>query len=183
MPTANSYSKYAMRGVLAGLMTGVAVCVIFFLLFPTIEGIITSLLREQLLRQLPPDKVEEVLKNAESTINLILTIAPVIQIIQYLILGAIFGVLQGFYSLRFGLSDVKSAIASGITYVVILHVLPLIIVALALREVFEVLVSSGEYLVYMTVLVPGTLFTTSLVLVSLGGGSFSKFVEAEPRQT
>lgn len=183
MPPADSYSKYAMRGVLAGLITSIAVCVIFFLLSPTVEGIISSLLRDQLLRQLPLDKVEEVLKNIESAMNLILTIAPIALIIQYLILGAIFGVLQGFYSLRFGLSDVKSAIASGITYMITLHVLPLIITALTLREVFEVLVSSGGYFIYVAVLAPGALFTVLLVLVSMNGGVFSRFVEAEPKQT
>lgn len=183
MSSVNSYSKYAMRGVLAGLMTGVAVCVIYLLFFPTVEGIISSLLRNQLLRQLPPDKVEEVLKNIEPTMNLILTIAPIAQIIQYLILGAIFGVLQGFYSLRFGLSDVKSAIASGVTYTITLNVLPLIIASITLREVFEVLLSSGGHFIYMAVLVPGMLFTALLVLVSMDGGIFSRFVEAEPKHT
>ncbi len=177
------YSRYALRGVVAGIMTGVVVSVIFVITFPTVEGLVDSLLRHQLSKQLPPDKVDEVLNNVKGVLGTVFAIAPLAQIIQYAFIGSIFGALQCYYRTKLGLSEVVSAIASGVTYTLALCVLPLMVSALVLQGIFEVLMTGNEYFLYGLSLTQGMLFTAFLVLVSVRGGPFRKFIEAAPRQT
>lgn len=72
-------------------------CLTFILLKSMIEDLIYTILMHQLTQQVPPDKLEEILSNIKPTIHVILMIAPVAQVIQYIMLGAVFGLLQGFY--------------------------------------------------------------------------------------
>ncbi len=143
---------------------------------------VSQVLRYQLLIRLPRDKAEGLLNNVKPTLDAILTIAPVLQIFQYVIFGSIFGAIQGFLNIKLRLGEVLSAIASGMIYILTLCVVPLITVKPLLQEIFG-LGSSDEFLIYMLTLVHGILFTASLTLTSIRQGPFSKFWEGKPKHT
>ncbi|MEM2157850.1 MAG: hypothetical protein QW596_04595 [Sulfolobales archaeon] len=172
-----------MRGVIAGLITGLFMCLTFILLKSMIEDLIYTILMHQLTQQVPPDKLEEILSNIKPTIHVILMIAPVAQVIQYIMLGAVFGLLQGFICVRFRLHEMKSAIVAGITYLLILSIMPLMIVSSLMPEIFESVGGVDKNFIYLISLFQGIVFLTSLIIVNYGKGFISKFINAKPVYT
>ncbi|MCS7108508.1 MAG: hypothetical protein RMH77_03020 [Sulfolobales archaeon] len=177
------YSKYALRGVIAGIMTGISLCFILMLTLPAVGDLVNYLLKYQLSKQLPPDKIEEILKTVKPTIDTVLMIAPIAQIFEYLVFGSIFGILQGFYRLRLKLGELGSALASGITFMLTLGVLPLITMVLVFQDVFDMLAARSEYLLIILPLGQGIMFTAFLVLMSFNIKVFNRFVDAKPKET
>jgi len=179
-----TYQKHVLEGALAGVVTGVAVAALLLLLVEpqALEGAVEGVLRWQMERYgVPPSEVEEAVKQVVGVVRASLAIAPLAYVIQYTLLGALFGLLKGFLSTRLKLGSIYAALATGAIYVTLLGAIPLVAVGLLYPELLEVV---ARYLpnYQLLTLAPAATFTVALVAFSTARGPWTRITEAKPRE-
>jgi len=179
----DTYSKHVLEGAIAGAVTGIAVAVLLLLVEPQgLEGMIEELLRQQIKGYgLALSEVEEVVKQVTGLVRTILAIAPIAYVLQYTLLGALFGLLKGFLNLRLNLGRVCAALATGATYAVLLGVTPLVALSRLYPELVGVI---AKYLpnFQLLALAPAAIFTVALVVISATRGPWTRVAEAKPKE-
>ncbi len=171
-------------GALAGAVTGVVVAILLLVLVnpQTIEELTEDLLRWQLGRYgIPPEEVEKALEQAMEVVTASLAIAPLTGVIQQTLLGALFGLLKGFLTLRFRMGRVYAALVTGAAYAAVLGAIPLIVVNLLYPDLLRV-VSKHLPNFPLLSLVPVTVFITTLTVFSSISGPWTRVTEAKPRE-
>lgn len=180
------YSRYSLQGALAGLILAIPLSILATVLMGQLyPDALEEILRYQLSRSLPPEYIEEALRQAmgslEATLNVIRVLTPLLTMFQQVLLGAIFGLLKGFLRLRLGLGEALSTIISGLTYVLLLGIAPVAILELTQPELLRILKTYvGNP--YLLAVLPGTFFTVSLVLVSYASWIRRRVVESSPKE-
>jgi len=173
----STYSNYALRGVIAGLVTGVITSVIYLLLIlPIMTELVEVIVHLRIPQNIPTKELKELISNIEGMINNLTPIVPITQIIQQLILGSLFGVLQGFLTLRLKLKELNSALITGLTYMFILNLIPLILIQNLTPELMELLVKHLGFNTYLILTSPGITFTVSLIILSISKKFWSKLM-------
>lgn len=177
----SSYGRHVIHGLIAGLITGLIVSLLTILIFmSSIEALMEDLVRNQLSKTLPPNELEEALKVIKGSIQAVMLIAPVAQVIQYLLLGALFGLVKGLLNTKLRLSEVLSAIAVGALYIILLSIIPIAVISTLEPELMEVI--SNHFNPYLMALTPGAIFAATIVLVSIVKGPWTKLIEAKPKE-
>ncbi len=173
----SNYSNYALRGVIAGLITGIITSIIYLLLIlPIIPELIEATIYSRIPQNIPTEELEKLISSIRGMINNLKPIIPIVQIIQQLILGSLFGVLQGFLILRLKLKELNSALITGLTYILILSLIPLILIRDLTPEVIELLTKYLGFNTYLVITSPGITFTVSITLLSMAKGFWSKLI-------
>ncbi len=180
----DTYSKHVMEGALAGVVTGVAVATLFLLLVEpqALEGAVEEVLRRQMERYgVPLSEVEEAVKQVVWVVRVSLAIAPLTFVLQYTLLGALFGLLKGFLSIKLKVGGLYAALATGATYVALLAAIPLVAATLLYPELLEVV---ARYLpnYQLLTLAPAAVFTVALAAFSTARGPWTRITEARPRE-
>ncbi|MEM1622899.1 MAG: hypothetical protein QW543_02005 [Sulfolobales archaeon] len=73
--------------------------------------------------------MEKIVESIKEMTQVALRIAPIAQIIQYILVGALFGLLKGALRNKLKLSEAVSAIVTGFIHILVLGVVPHITVS------------------------------------------------------
>lgn len=178
----SDYEKHVLQGVFAGIITGIAVAVMVALIPTDALGSLTEeLVRHQLPTSLPPEEVEKVIESIKEMTQVALRIAPIAQIIQYILVGALFGLLKGALRNKLKLGEAVSAIVTGFIHILVLGVVPITVLSALMPELADMFTKNLNLNLYLAVLLPGVVFTASITLVSLLKGPWSRLIEAKPK--
>ncbi|MCS7128825.1 MAG: hypothetical protein RMI83_06145 [Desulfurococcaceae archaeon] len=177
----NGYGRHVLHGLIAGLATGLLMGLLtVFILTPSMEALMEELVKHQLSKTLPPNEVGEALEVIKGSIKIAVFIAPIAQVIQYILLGALFGLVKGLLNTKLRLSEASSAIAVGALYVLLLSIAPLVVLFKLEPGVVEVI--SRYFNPYLITLTPGAVFAVTITLVSIVKGPWTRVIEAKPRE-
>lgn len=175
----SEYEKHVLQGVIAGLITGVVAAVLMLLvLSESLESLAEELVRQQ-LATLPPEEVERAVKSVKEVTRVALRIAPVAQVFQHLLIGALFGLVKGALRNKLRLGEAASALVAGVLYTLCLGVVPVVALLTIMAELENAI--SRYFSLYVATLLSGTVFTASIILVSVVRGPWSRFVDAKPK--
>jgi len=187
----SEYSRYALYGVIAGLITGlvlgVASIVVLNMIAKDLHALLRDVLKYQLdMLNLPPETYEEVynisLSRVDELLPVISWIAPIAYVIQYVLLGALFGLLQNFIRLKAGVKPSTAALLTGVVFTLLIHILPLVLVSFLYSGLIDIVSKYfNPVLIYVPSVVPGVVFTLALLVVSSVKGPWAKIVESKPR--
>ena len=125
------YGRYSLQGALAGLIAAIPLAVLTLVVVgPAYPAMVEDLVRYQLSRSLPPEYVEETLEEVLGRVGPllsgILAASPLLVALQQALLGAVFGLLKGFLRLRLGLGEAASVFLTGLAYLLLLGVVPVV---------------------------------------------------------
>ncbi|MEM2006035.1 MAG: hypothetical protein QXG17_04735 [Sulfolobales archaeon] len=176
------YEKHVLQGVLSGIITGIVIAIVTLLV--PIEGLNSlteELVKKQLPAAIPPEEVERIVKSVNEITQAAIRIAPIAQVIQYILIGALFGLLKGALGNKLKLSEAVSAIVTGIIYTLVLGIIPIAVLSALMPELADMFTKHLNLNLYLAVLLPGAVFTASITLVSLSRGPWSRLIEAKPK--
>ncbi len=176
------YEKHVLLGALAGLVTGVTAGLLLALLGPAQLGeLVEELLRQRVPEPPPPPEVlEEAVERVRRIVEALVPAAPVLYAVQYALLGALFGMVKGVLGIRLGWGEAVSALAAGLSFVLLFGAVPLVVTSVLDPELVDAL--SRHFNLAAAVLAPGLLFTAVLVLVSAVRGPWTRLVKARPKK-
>ncbi|MDW8010918.1 MAG: hypothetical protein RMH84_04930, partial [Sulfolobales archaeon] len=124
--------------------------------------------------------VEEVVESALGVARAAVYVAPVVEVVQYVLIGAIFGLVKGVFRERLGFGELTSAAAAGVLHILLLGAIPVLVISTLYAEILGVV---SKYInLYLAAAAPGAVFAVSIVLVSSVRGPWTKLVEAKPRE-
>lgn len=175
----NDYSNYALRGVIAGLITGITTSAIHILIPPTVVELTEAIINSRIPQNIPPEELEKLISNIKNVVNSLTPITPIVQVVQQLILGSLFGVLHGSLTLRLKIRELTSALITGIVYTSTLNLIPLIVMHNLMPETMELLIKYLGLNTYLIITSPGISFTTSLTLLSIAKGFSNKLMSVK----
>lgn len=147
---------------------------------PSLEDMVRDIVMHSLPRDLPPSAIEEVVRSTLGITRVAVLIAPVAEVIQYVLIGAVFGLVKGVFRVKLKLDEVTSAITAGVLHILLLGILPILILFTLYTEIVEVI--SKYFNLHLAVAVPGVVFTLAIVLISSLRGPWTKLTEARPKE-
>ncbi len=176
-----SYSKSALAGILAGLLCGIVVGLLYVTIFSQFISELIDEISELMSStyDVPYELIHNQLSQVISVVNLI---APIAYAIQYALLGALFGLLQHYLMLKLEISISKSIILTGVIYVLLLGIIPLLAVSALGDPVLTLILREFGSLIYVYSALPGVIFTSFLYLIHLVRGPWRGILEAKPRE-
>lgn len=175
------YERHVLQGAIAGLITGAVVAALAVLMLTEhLDSLAEELVRHQLPVTLPPEEVEKAIKSVKEITHAALRIAPVAQVFQYLLFGAVFGLMKGAFRNKLNLSEAVSALSAGLFFILILGVLPIGVLSALMAGLVDTV--SKYFNLYLAALLPGALFTASITLISIVRGPWSRIIEATPKE-
>jgi len=187
----SEYSRYALYGVIAGLITGlvlgVASIVVLNMITKDLHALLRDVLKYQLdMLNLPPKTYEEAynisLSRVDELLPVISWIAPIAYVIQYVLLGALFGLLQNFIRLKADVKPSTAALLTGVVFTLLIYVLPLVLVSFLYSGLIDIVSKYfNPVLIYVSSVAPGVVFTLALLVVSSVKGPWAKIVESKPK--
>ena len=149
-------SKYVVYGLVSGVISGLVSGLIVYFSKETIINLTYDLM---VLEGTPPEAIESV----KPIINYAIMLSPVLYIIQMLIIGAIFGSLEGYLVKKFHLKPVFAALATGGIYVTFLMLIPMATLMIIDPKIPMLIV---KHLGYHIVALPIIVFVAALVFLS-----------------
>ena len=170
--------KYVFISIIAALISALIFMPFIFI----VMGNISDLVREVVIVQLKSQNVSQEVINAalaqiEGTLKFIIPITPIAQVLQDLVLGAIMGLLYSYLITKRGFKPVISALITGMTYVLIFYVVPIVFLLETQAEILNVIF---KYIWWPLTIAPYITYTVVLILLSVVKGPWSKWTEAKP---
>ncbi|MCX8205306.1 MAG: hypothetical protein N3H31_06620 [Candidatus Nezhaarchaeota archaeon] len=178
-----SYERHALQGILAGVLTGLILSLLTATILmptPAVEALVEELLRYELSGVSSPEELSEALSLVKEAVRSAMLIAPVALVVQYVLMGAIFGLVKGLLNTKLRLSEASSALAAGALYIFLLGIVPMVAFSALRPGMMEIV--SKHLNPYLSMLIPGAVFTAAMVMVSLVKGPWTRLIEARPRE-
>jgi len=77
----SDYSNYVLRGVIAGLITGITTSVIYLIISPTVVELTEAIINSRIPQNIPPEELEKLISNIKNVVNSLTLITSIIQVV------------------------------------------------------------------------------------------------------